>query len=1163
MLHVSSRLVLSLITLPICLALSGCLDADLAWQPLTPTAVSSSAPSGSSTHLSFAVAPTGTAVAGTGFTTAPQVALLDASNQVVATDNSLVSIAAFTDAACVSGALGILSGNSQTNVAGVSNFSTLSYTKAESIYLKASSGLLSTACLGPVVVSAAAAAQITVLTQPSASAAAGVAFATQPAFQIKDSYGNLVPGAVNVITLTAYQNSNCTLAAGALFGTNPVSATAGVANFSGINSHASGPIYLGAASGSLSPICTNAVAVSPGMPALLSFGTLPSGLLADTNFSIQVSEKDTYGNSIPGATDTITLAAFAGAGCGAAATGTFSGGSLAAAGGSASFGSLFYRKAESISIKASAAGITSACSGVLVIGPGSLNNISFTTNPPTSASAGAAFTVTPQVSVFDAYSNLITGSAGTVSVNAASDAACTSFAGAIGNGSASVSSGVAAFATAYYGTAQTIYLKATYAGKTACSANSIVVTAGSPAKLTTSDYTYFYQNGCAGPFQVTSQDTFSNNAPVAGATTVNLSGSMNATYYSNATCTTPITSVTIAAAASTSSQYYVKDTAAETYTLTAQATSFTSLLQAMYSRTQIAMTAGPTSIVAGTCAGPYTMSNLDASASPVVRSVSANSTFNLTDSSNSAGTFYSDAACSTPITTLTIANAASSANFYYVQNNVQSGFYLQSTSPYTNPLTAYQSNATYMSISVSAGTPANLILTGPSLTTTGVCSAAFAVSSTDTFRNLANVGAAKTVNLSTAGSGIFYSDAGCTAVVTSVSISAGLNLAKFYLKNSVAETVSVTSAAAGLTSSSFLVSNLVSPAASQASLRTSHGCAIASGKIKCWGSNNYGQLGNHIIGGSYSTAVPVVDNASTPVNGATAIVTGYSHTCAIIAGGAYCWGYNGYGNLGNGSYSGSSYPVPVSGLSSGVIALSSGDYSTCALLSNGSVQCWGYNYYGQVGNGTTSTQPSPVPVTSLSSGVTALSVGSYHACAIQSGAALCWGNNYYGQLGNNSTTNSSVPVSVQGLNSGITSITTGSNHSCAATAANTSCWGYNGYGNLGNNSYTSSEIPVAVALSGITSLTSGSYFTCAIGAANAVNCWGDNSYGQFGNNSTVGTSTPQAMSYTASGVFGGYDSLCIQSNNNITCAGNNAFGKLGNLRNDSILTYPLPLQSLN
>ena len=126
-----------------------------------------------------------------------------------------------------------------------------------------------------------------------------------------------------------------------------------------------------------------------------------------------------------------------------------------------------------------------------------------------------------------------------------------------------------------------------------------------------------------------------------------------------------------------------------------------------------------------------------------------------------------------------------------------------------------------------------------------------------------------------------------------------------------------------------------------------------------------------------------------------ALAAGRVYTCAVTAaGGVQCWGRNDFGNLGDGSTTDRSTPVPVSGLGSGVIALAAGDAHTCALTAAGAVRCWGHNGIGQLGDGSTTDRSTPVPVSGLGSGVVALAAGASHTCALTAaGAVQCWGYN--------------------------------------------------------------------------------------------------------------------------------------------------------------------------
>jgi alpha-tubulin suppressor-like RCC1 family protein len=304
-----------------------------------------------------------------------------------------------------------------------------------------------------------------------------------------------------------------------------------------------------------------------------------------------------------------------------------------------------------------------------------------------------------------------------------------------------------------------------------------------------------------------------------------------------------------------------------------------------------------------------------------------------------------------------------------------------------------------------------------------------------------------------------------------------------------------------------------------------HTCALlATGIVTCWGSNLYGQLGNATNAGT--TNPNATRTAVLGLTGVTQIAAGTIHTCALLAGGTVtCWGFNGYGQLGNTTNNGAANtnanptPTAVAGLS-GVTQIDGGFYHTCGLLTAGTVTCWGSNLYGQLGNaannGTNNPNPSPATVAGLS-GVTQLSPGDFHTCALLSGGTVtCWGYNRYGQLGN--TTNNGTetanptPTVVAGL-VGVTQIAAGGYHSCALLAGGIgTCWGYNRYGQLGNAASNGTNVanstPTVVAgLTGVTQIAAGFFYTCAPLAVGIVTCWGYNRQGQLGNAANNGTET--------------------------------------------------------
>jgi alpha-tubulin suppressor-like RCC1 family protein len=291
---------------------------------------------------------------------------------------------------------------------------------------------------------------------------------------------------------------------------------------------------------------------------------------------------------------------------------------------------------------------------------------------------------------------------------------------------------------------------------------------------------------------------------------------------------------------------------------------------------------------------------------------------------------------------------------------------------------------------------------------------------------------------------------------------------------------------------------------------------------------------------------------------ATQISTDNSSACALAAGGTIdCWGDNEYGGLGDGTTTDSSTPVEVMGLTSAT-EISVGQENECALLSGGTVNCWGYNGVGDLGDGTTADSSTPVAVTGLS-GVTQISTNGDTSCALLTGGTVeCWGGNEFGALGDGTTTDSSTPVAVTGL-SGVTQISVGADENCALlTGGTVDCWGYNGVGELGNGTTTNSSIPVAVTgLSGVSAISSGWEAACALLNAGTVDCWGDNEYGELGIGTTTDSSTPTAVSGLTgvTQISAGGDSACaVLSNGTADCWGENEFGELGNGTTTNSLT---------
>ena len=164
------------------------------------------------------------------------------------------------------------------------------------------------------------------------------------------------------------------------------------------------------------------------------------------------------------------------------------------------------------------------------------------------------------------------------------------------------------------------------------------------------------------------------------------------------------------------------------------------------------------------------------------------------------------------------------------------------------------------------------------------------------------------------------------------------------------------------------------------------------------------------------------------------MAAGRDFTCAITdLGSVRCWGSNLYGTLGDGTGIDRELPTPVIGIDEPVVSIVAGDYYACALTISGGVKCWGWNIYGQLGNGSTGITNFPVDVVGLSSGVLAISAGYFHTCAVTTVGLKCWGRNSSGQLGDGTRIGSLVPVSAQV--GSVLDVATGISHTCVVTTS--------------------------------------------------------------------------------------------------------------------------------
>ena len=310
-------------------------------------------------------------------------------------------------------------------------------------------------------------------------------------------------------------------------------------------------------------------------------------------------------------------------------------------------------------------------------------------------------------------------------------------------------------------------------------------------------------------------------------------------------------------------------------------------------------------------------------------------------------------------------------------------------------------------------------------------------------------------------------------------------------------------------------------------------------------------------------------------------------SCALTTNGnVKCWGGSSDDPLllGNGVEDNSSTPVDVhtsftnTSPLSGIAAISTGGWHTCVLATDDNVKCWGWGFYGVLGDGSTDDRPTPVNVHTSSAdnsplgSIAAISSGGWLTCALTTnGNVKCWGN---GRLGNGETNSSPTPVDVHtsfadnSPLSGIAAISTGGHHTCALTTnGNVKCWGYGNNGRLGNDANFDELTPVDVhtnfadnsPLSGIAAISANVEHTCALTTGGNVKCWGRGSYGKLGNDANLDKFTPVDVhtSFEDNSPLSGIEAISAGTNHtcalttggNVKCWGRGGDGRLGNNAN--------------
>ena len=334
----------------------------------------------------------------------------------------------------------------------------------------------------------------------------------------------------------------------------------------------------------------------------------------------------------------------------------------------------------------------------------------------------------------------------------------------------------------------------------------------------------------------------------------------------------------------------------------------------------------------------------------------------------------------------------------------------------------------------------------------------------------------------------------------------------------------------------------------QLALADEHGCALMlDGTVECWGNTVEGQLGSGSLSGSFT---PVKVKGLTNV---TQLAVKATHSCAVLTNGElWCWGINEDGELGTGTTS-EAEATPVKSLLDQVKMVSISEYATCALRVDGTVWCWGGaadSFLGQRIDQKNQLQPIQIPGLT---DVVRITGGNYHSCALKSsGSVECWGNNLKGQLGqgrNSTQEQKGDPAApVVGLDD-VVSVSLGFFHSCAVLRDTTvSCWGLNASGQLGNGTTKDSSKPIKVpGLTGVSQLALGEDHSCALLTNEQIKCWGSDEFDQLGHTDEKSSRSPADADLVAPAtrIGAGNSFSCAGSTSHLQCWGNNAAGQLG------------------
>ncbi len=332
----------------------------------------------------------------------------------------------------------------------------------------------------------------------------------------------------------------------------------------------------------------------------------------------------------------------------------------------------------------------------------------------------------------------------------------------------------------------------------------------------------------------------------------------------------------------------------------------------------------------------------------------------------------------------------------------------------------------------------------------------------------------------------------------------------------------------------------------EVSLGDRSSCGIrAGGSLWCWGWNVYGQIGQGDEDDGYTTPTQVAAGSTW-----TDVATSELSACAVRSDGTmWCWGANWWGMLGDGSYTNRYVPTQA-GVDTNWESVTVGRGVACGIKTNGELWCWGANWEGQAGTGTFgNSYGSPVRVGTKIDWAQ-VSAANNHTCAVDDATDLwCWGSDAWGKLGNGVAGTQHAP---QLITSGVAQVDTGDEHTCAVlTSGRTHCWGRNRFGAVGDGTSTDRDVPIEVSIGGTNwrQVTAGHGYSCATRTDDTVYCWGSNGAGQFGIGTTSTANLSPVLLYGGTAQVeassGRVQTCGIATGGNLACAGNNAWSQLG------------------